>query len=209
MTVRMTITDRDHQVMKFIEDYGSITISQTQMMFYNTQNYGYDIARRRLKKLVGYGKIKVSRDMAGNENVYYTDKKLSYHDLLVLDYYAKIISLGAKKIYFKPRMYWMNNTMISDAFFIYDIGGRVFFNIVEVVRTHGIDKEKYLKLYKDGEPQKYSSAIYEKMGGPPINDFPRVILIDNVSHKKDLFIHKDINIYQLDFGLNNLSRVLM
>lgn len=209
MSLRVYITDTDQKVLNFVEQYGSITISQAQKMFYNTQKYGYDIARRRMKKLVTHNKLRVARDVQGNENVYYTEKKLSYHDLLALDYYAELVYNGAKIVYFKQRQPWMNNKCISDAYCCYVLGNKVFFNIVEVVRTHGVDKAKYLELYNLGEPQKFNSIIYEKLGGEPINEFPRLIVIDNVMHNKDLFIHENIKVHQLDFHLRDFSKIFI
>lgn len=209
MSLRIHITDNDQKVLNFVEQYGSITISQAQKMYYNTQKYGYDIARRRLKKLVNHNKLKVSRDVQGNENVYYTDKKLSYHDLLALDYYAELIYNGGEIIYFKPRQQWMGGKCISDAYCCYVLGNKVFFNIVEVVRTHGVDEAKYLELYKSREPQKFNSIIYEKLGGKPIDEFPRLIVIDNVNHRNNLFIHENVKVHQLDFYLRDFSKILV
>ncbi len=209
MAIRICITDKDKKVLRFVEEYGSITIEQTRKMFYNTQKYGYDIARRRLKKLVNHKKLKVIRDATGNENVYYTDKKLSYHDILILDYYAELIYSGANIIYFKPGKHWLGGRLISDAYCCYILGDDIFFNILEVVRTYGIDKDKYLELYKSGEPQRFNSMIYEKMGGEPINEFPRLIVVDSVTHRDGIFIHDDVKVYQLDFKLRGLSKIFV
>lgn len=209
MALRICITDKDQKVLNFVEQFGSITINQTRKMFYNTQKYGYDIARRRLKKLVTHNKLRVSRDLTGNENVYYTDKKLSYHDLLVLDYYASLIYNGSKIVYFKQKQPWLNGKIVSDAYCCYVIGNKVFFNILEVVRTHGIDKDKYMNLFKSGEPQRFNSAIYEKLGGDTINEFPRIVVVDNVIHSNNLFIHEDVKIHQLNFGMGELSKIFV
>lgn len=209
MSVRVYITDRDKKVLRFVEQYGSITISQARRMFYSTQKYGYDIARKRLKKLVDYNKLKMVRDMTGNENVYYMDRKLSYHDLLVLDYYAELIYNGADIVYFKQMKPWMGGRCISDAYCCYVIGSKMFFNIVEVVRTHGIDKDKYLELYRSEEPQRVGSIIYEKLGGSPINEFPRLIIIDSVTHRKYENMHPDIRIHQLDFKLRKITEIFL
>ena len=205
----MYITDTDQQVLRFIEQYGSMTIRQAQKMFYNTQKYGYDIARRRMKKLVNYGKIKVARDACGNENVYYMDKKLSYHDLLVLDFYTELVYNGAKIVYFKQCQSWLDRKVISDAYCCYILSNRVFFNIVEVVQTHGVDVEKYDKLYKSGEPQKFNSMIYNKLGGGDINEFPRLVIIDNIKHKEKLNTNNNIKVSQLDFNLSNFSEIFI
>lgn len=209
MSLRMYITDTDQKVLNFVEKYGSITISQAQKMFYNTQKYGYDIARRRMRKLVDNGKLRVSRDLTGNENVYYMDKKLSYHDLLVLDYYAELVNHNAKVVYFKRCKEWMGGKCISDAYACYLLNNKIFFNIVEVVQTHGIDQSKYVDLYKSNEPQKFNSMIYEKLGGKHIDKFPKLIVIDNVNHYRGIKINDNIEVIQLDFNLKNFSSVFI
>ena len=80
MSFKMYLTDKDREVLKFVETYDSITIEICRKIFYNTQKSGSEIARRRLSKLVSYNKLKVTRDNLSNQNVYYTTKKLSYVD---------------------------------------------------------------------------------------------------------------------------------
>lgn len=213
MAIRQYITDKDHQVLLFVEKYGSITISQTQKMYYNTQKYGYDIARRRLKKLVDYGKLKVARDPYGNENVYYMDKKLSYHDLLVLSYYAELKSIGAEIKCFKPKIEWLNGNLISDAYCVYEIEDNIYFDIVEVVRTHGVNKEKYYKLYKSNEAQKLNTGLCKDIYNQELTEpiFPRLIVIDNVRHSKKYQIDEapEIIIHQLDFNFTDFVKILV
>lgn len=49
------ITDRDNNIMQFIEEFGGITIYQASKIFFNAAKYGNDIARKRLKKLAEQG----------------------------------------------------------------------------------------------------------------------------------------------------------
>ena len=144
------------------------------------------------------------------QNIYYTDKKLSYHDLLSLDYYCILIQMGVNIIYFKQEPQWMNNQYFSDAYCCYAINNKVYFDIVEVVDTHRYDKEKYIDIYNSGEIQNYNNMIYKQIGGQNnINQFPRVILIDDIQHSDEyLYINDDIKVYQLDYKMSNIISIL-
>lgn len=196
--------------MQFVEEYGSITISQCYKMFYNNAKYGYDIARRRLNKLVAYGKLKVTRDNMLGQNVYYVNRKLSSHDLIVLDFYAELVRTGANIVLFKQRYPWMGGKLVSDAFVCYVFNGNLYFNIVEVVKTHSVDVDKYLELYKSGEAQRICCEIYKRLGGKEDYDgFPTLIIIDDIKHKNPIYINDKITVYQLNFNMQDFPKIFM
>lgn len=201
--MRIEITPTDQKVLNYIEMYKSITIKQCNKMFYNKQVYGSDMARKRLNKLVQYNKLKVDRDYMTNRNIYYMDKKLSFHDILVMDYFSELINAGVKMISFCREPHFMDNKIIPDAFCTYSVKrddgkSELFFNIIEVVRTNKIDLNNYKKLYDSGELQKLCRGV-----------FPRIILIDNVNHGGNLFINDDIRIIQLDFKMNEFCKIFL
>lgn len=213
MAFRMYLTDEDHKVLQFVEEFGAITINQSRNMFYNTQVKGYEIARRRIGKIVGYKKLNVYRDMDLNLNVYTMGKKMSQHGILALDYYSELVKLGCKIIYFKQEQPWLvvdkKPTYFSDAYCCYSFENKVYFDIVEVVRTKSIETQKYIDIYNSKEAHILSDEIYKQLGGEPRNLFPRLIAIDNVRHKNDLYINDDIKIMQLDFKLKNITKLLV
>jgi len=210
MSSRICITDTDNKVLNHVEEFGSITIKQCTDIFYNYQTYGYDISRKRLSKLVKYGKLKFVRDYTSNQNVYYMDKPLSYHDLLIMDFYAKLKNHGADIKQFKLNKYWLDNKLISDAFCSYSIGDSLFFNIVEVVKTHALELEKYKTLYDSFEGHKACDEVYKSVGGKTtLNTFPRIIVVDNVDHRNKYFINDDIEIIQLDFKLSEFTKIFL
>lgn len=219
MAFRMYLTDTDHKVLQFVEEMGSITILQCRNMFYKTQRYGYDIARKRLGKMVQFNKLKVDRDNVTSQNVYYMDKKLRKHDILVLDFYSHLIYSGASIVYFNPEQEWMNGKYRSDAYISYILNGKLYFNILEVVRTSGVDEEKYKNIYTSQEAQymnkeiyRQTKEVYEKENinielVDDLNSFPRLIIVDNINHKKALEIVSLIKTTQLDFSYNNFSKI--
>lgn len=211
MPLKMYINDIDNDILKFVEKFGSITIWQAYRMFYNNQIYGNVSAGKHLNKLVRYNKLKVYKDPSGKINVYYDKTKLRYHDLLAVDFYVELHRAGANLIYFKQNQQWMKSKFITDAFCCYQIGEKIMFNLIEIVRTTGIDKQKYLKLFDSGEPQEFSNYLYKKVGGEKaITDFPKLIIIDNVQHLPDsLFINKEIQVKQLDFKFENFANIFL
>lgn len=213
MAFRMYLTDTDHEVLQFVEQYGAITINQCRNMFYNIQIKGYEIARRRLGKLVSYKKLNVYRDMDLNQNVYTMGKKISQHGILALDYHSELVKLGCNMVYFKQEQPWIivdkKPMYFSDAYCCYIFEGKVYFDIVESVRTKNIEVQKYIDIYNSKEAHILSDEIYKQLGGNPKNLFPRLIVIDDVKHKNDLYVNDDIKIIQLDFKLKNISKVLI
>jgi len=210
MTMRMYLTDEDQKILQFVEDYGSITINQCQSMFYNTQYKGYEMARKHLSKIVGYGRLIVYRDDYCNKNVYHFGKKPSYHGILALDYYSELIKNGANIIYFKQEQPWMiiNNKpkYCSDAYCCFSIGKKVIFDIIEVVRTKNIEVDKYTDIYNSREAHDLCDELYRQMKGEKLDLFPHLIVIDDVQHRKDLYINDDIKIIQIDYKLTNFAK---
>lgn len=209
MTFRMHLTDEDHKILQFVEEFGSITITQCQHMYYNRQDQGYEMSRRHLSKLVSYSKLSVFREMNCNKNVYYTNKKPSYHGILVLDYYAQLIKSGVNIYYFKREQPWLNKKYFSDAYCMYSIGDKVYFDIVEVVRTKSVESEKYIEIYNSKEAHDLSNNLYNQLTGLTRDIFPHLVIIDDVRHKNDLFINENIKIIQLDFNLTNFPRLFI
>ncbi|WP_125154475.1 hypothetical protein [Clostridium rectalis] len=211
MPLRIYYTDEDHKILQFVEEYGSITIKQCQNMFYNRQDKGYEMARRHLAKLTNYGKLKMAvRDFnCGGRNVYYINKKLNFHNLLTLDYYSNLIKHGAKIVYFKQEQPWLNNKYFSDAYCCYIIGNKVIFDIIEVVRTKNIEVDKYIQIFNSNEAHDLSKYIYNQLGGENLELFPHLIVIDDVKHKKKLYINDDIKVIQLNFNLDNFTNIFI
>jgi len=205
----MYLTNQDQKILQFVEEFGSITINQCSNMFFNTQTQGYEMSRRHLKKLSNYKKIEITRDAYCNRNVYHMGKIPSYHTILILDYYTELIKNGAHIVYFKREQSWLNKSYFSDGYCCYKIGEKVIFDIIEVIRTKNIETDKYIDIYKSGEAHELCDDIYRKLGGAKRELFPHLIIIDDVRHKKDLYVNDDIKVIQLDFKLSDFSKLFM
>jgi len=204
------MTNEDHKILLYVEKFGSITINQCQSMYYNTQSGGYVMASRHLTRLVASLKLKVFREPYSKKNVYYNTKKPSYHTILIQEYYAQLIRSGVFINYFKREQSWLNNKYYSDGFCMYCLGNNVYFDAIEVIRTKGVEKKKYIEIYDSKEAHELSDELYSQIKGSSKRDlFPRLILIDNVKHKKPLFINDNVNVIQLDFNLSDFSKVFV
>jgi hypothetical protein len=148
----MFYTDEDYEILQFVEKYGFITIKECQNLYYNKQAKGYEMARKHLNKLVNYNKLFVDKKICINKNVYYANKKpASYHSVLTMDYYSELIKHGAKIIYFKTEQEWLNRKYRSEAYCCYYIGNKVFFDIVESIKTKTVEVDKYIDIYNSKE----------------------------------------------------------
>ena len=207
---RMWLTTEDREILKYVEQYGSTTIHQVQNMFYNTQLKGYQMAQKHLAKLVGYSKLYVYKERNFNSNIYYMDKKASYHTVLIMNYYSELIKNGAKIIYFKREQEWMDKKYYSDAYCVYSVAGKVCFDLLEVVRAKTVETQKYLDIFESKEAHELSQAIYSKItGGKRLEGlFPRLVVMDDIQHQKELFINKDITTIHVDFQLTNITQLL-
>jgi hypothetical protein len=209
MTCRLFLTKEDREILLFVELYGSISITQCQNMFYNRQGRGYEMSRVHLAKLVKYSKLSVFKEKFTNKNVYYMTKQPSYHGILVLDYLSNLIKNGATINYFKQEQPWMGKKYKSDAYCMYTLGDRVLFDIVEVVRTKSVEIDKYIAIFDSGEAHALNSNLYRQLSGKGITIFPRLIIIDDVQHKNEVFVNEEVKVIQLDFQLNNFTRVFL
>jgi hypothetical protein len=194
------LTERDRNIYNHIERYNFASIEQIQKIFFKEQKYSYDIARRRLNKLVSNDYLKCSRNFITNQNVYYTDtqyKRVSLHSMLLMNYYAELINCNAEIQEFEKEKEWLDGKIRSDGYCVYDFNGYRFYNLVEVNASNNkLNLEKYESLYSTGELQKAYGV------------FPTIVLIDDVSHKKEPSLER-IEVIHLDFKLNDFAKIFM
>jgi hypothetical protein len=122
-------------------------------------------------------------------------------------------------VYFNSEQEWINGKYRSDAYISYILNGKLYFNVLEVVRTSGVDEEKYKNIYTSQEAQYMNREIYRQTKeayekeninielADDLNSFPRLIIVDNINHKKGLEIGSLIKTTQLDFSYNNFSKI--
>lgn len=188
------LTNRDNNILMFIEEFGGITIYQTSKMFFNNSKYGNDLARKRLKKLAEQNILKYESDWVTNQRVYFTKKKPSSHSLVLLNLYAEIIGAGADVIEFEKE-YKIDNICRPDGFIIFSYNGKGKMAFVEVDMQNKTNLEKYQKLYE--------TQLFQKEYGT----FPEVIIL--CSNKNYDIKGYPFSIKLLDYKLTDLRKSIL
>lgn len=180
----MIIKQRDKEIMRFLEEHKAATIEMIANVFYTNNNFSYDEARRRLKKLYDNEFLHRYTSPDTEELVYCFkgEKQISPHDLYTLKFYSKLIKYGAKVNYFKKNRKWKSTGKICDGFFEITYNGADYLIILEVDFTHmtSID-DKYLTLYNNRELQEE----YKDYSVDGSEVFPKLVImtvkdVDNI-----------------------------
>lgn len=176
------MTDRDREIMQHVDKFRFITLKQAVELFMSpTSSNAHLIADKRLtviqesNHLFGTKGVKLRKGKHPytKETIYYYGNMPSYHDLQVLNVYARLSFIGLDIPYFKTQAPWMHGKYVSDAFFSYKIEGRQNVAFLEVCHTSNDAHIKgYEEIYISGELQ-------DKLVGA----FPDIVL---VGHKGPL-----------------------
>ncbi|WP_291568509.1 hypothetical protein [Clostridium sp. UBA2485] len=141
----------DSDILEFIDEFEGITIEQTKKLFFNTK-YGYDTARRRLKKLQSEGLIKVGKDYLTQKDVYYIVRKPSSHTVMIMNVYAELYSMGVEIVYFQRGFKVCDKR--SDALMIVKYKGIAKMILLEIDINNRTKDDKYQAAFKQGEIQR-------------------------------------------------------
>jgi hypothetical protein len=193
-----------------VEKFNFITIAQAKNMFYPSA-FGYDTARRRLSKLCDSKYLKCVWNDDTKEKIFMRDnynRKVSLHAMLLMNYYCKLVSSGARIEKFEREKEWADGKIRSDAFVVFKIGRNfgdekeaTIRQIVEVHVSHNHPNlERYEWLWDTQEVQR--ECNYEA------DRFPDIVLIDDINHIKP-FVFPRIRIIHLDFKLDEFTKVFL
>lgn len=188
------ITEKDIKIIEFINEYGSITIDQAYKLFFSNATYGKDIARKRLKKLNEIGMLHktVLKQGLTNELIYYKDRPVSTHKLMLLNLFANLKYYGATINEF--RLEYKVGNIRPDAFISFDYKDYTVYAFIEVVLTHQVNYKNYEELKQSGELQ-------SKLG-----TFPLLVIIANNPVKYE---GKNLKVKYLDYRLKNIVQELL
>lgn len=133
------ITDRDREIINFIDKIGFSTINHIADLFFNGNNFSYDLARRRLKKIRDNGNYLRSVYCSEINKLIYipiNSKKTSVkiHDIKLVDYLIKLKKLGCNIKEFE--MFPKFNNVVPDMFVKFEFDGYEYYQIVEIQLRH-------------------------------------------------------------------------
>lgn len=181
------LTQRDRSIIRHIEQYGFITNQQAREL-YVPRNVvkGYEAARRRLKYIIDNNitftikekPLKITTNKVTGKPVFHYKNQPSYHDIVVMDFYARLVFMGVNVLKFKKHVEWLGGTYISDAFLAYEVDGKKTIALLEVCYANQDPHiEGYEALHKTNELQK-------KFKGA----FPRIILVGHKGEIPETFL---------------------
>jgi len=141
----MSISGNDKKILKWIEQYGSITIRQAADMVYKT-TFGYDYARQRLKDLKDKYKIlKCIHDPVLDEHLYYTDKEPTAHSNAIYNFYSNLVKYKLPIIHFQKEKQFLEGKVRADGFIVWqNQNGEQIMAFIEVDIYHNTSIKKYL-----------------------------------------------------------------
>ena len=138
----------DKQILKFIEDFKSITVKQAEIMFYHNNNN----ARRRLKELEEQGVLKSYKyNKTALAYTFKEFKEISEHDTIRNDFVSQLVAQGSIINNFKLTPRCLNGMVIPDLYIEYTYQNSTYKSYVEVDLTHFTGDSKitlYNKLYQ-------------------------------------------------------------
>lgn len=194
------LTQRDKQILKFIESFGGISIYQCSKAYFSDCKHGYDLARKRLKKMYDMGLVKFYTNKLTNERIYCNDTKITPHKTYLLDVYATFLQNNCKILSFDNEPRWMvskdypNGKYRSDGLFIIEYNGKKRAYCAEIDVTHTTKMEKYEEIFHSGEWLK-------KIGG-----IPAIIVVGDVLTE----YHSDnFDSIFLDYKLNGFTEKVL
>ncbi|WP_075810070.1 hypothetical protein [Clostridium perfringens] len=156
------ITQRDYTILRHMEMFRAISLKNVAGIYfqkegYKDKNYAYKCASRRMKALENMGIVLSYINSYTQEKIYYTEKKVSPHDLFIQDFWRKLLELDFNVLEFNTKVNLMKGQLKPDAFIEAEIEGIKANYFLEVDLNHYTNKEKivrYEMFYKSDELKK-------------------------------------------------------
>lgn len=139
------LTDRDLEILEWIDKYKAISVEQARYIFFKGS---YEAARRRLSILEKDKIIKSYISRTTKQKVYYIDKKISDHDLYILDYLKELKKLNCEIVDIKLKPQYLDRLIVPDAFVKFKYSKYTFNTLLEVDFAHPTEELKLNTLYE-------------------------------------------------------------
>lgn len=146
----------DKQILKFVEDFKSITVKQAEIMFYKNNNN----ARRRLKELEEQGILKSYKyNKTALAYTFKEFKEISEHDTIRNDFVSQLVSQGSRINNFKICPRPLNGMVVPDLYIEYTYKDNIYKSYVEVDLTHFTGDSKITLYNKLKEKEDFNLFI--------------------------------------------------
>jgi len=196
------LTQRDREIISFIDNIGWATINNISDMFFSQNKFSYDLARKRLKKIKEIGDyIKCFVNSETTETIYVpynsSKKKVSIHDVMVLNYVCKLKLLGCKieKTEIEP----MFNNIKPDALVQFTFNGYRFYQLIEMqIRHNLIDLDRY-----------NNQGVIESILNQTNNTIPKLVIIQDTKINYADNNPTQLDIIQMDTSIEDIAKVIM
>lgn len=195
------ITDRDRDIINFIYNVGFASISNIHYTFFMHCKYGYDIARKRLKKIYDNGNyLRKFMNVETNEIVYIpTDSKLrsiSIHNMKCLDYICKLKQLGCEIIDMELEPVFVN--IKPDAYISFKFDGYMYFQLLEVELRHNfVDMERF-------KGEEVVESILERTNGVA----PTIVIVQDTNVDYTKKNTSEFDIVQMKSKMTDIAKTL-
>ena len=196
------LTPRDREIINFIDKIGYATIGNIADMYFGQNKFSYDLARKRLKKIKEMGDyIKSFQNQETKETIYVpynsNKKKVSIHDVMVLNYACKLKLLGCNidNIELEP----IFENVKPDALIQFKFNGYRFHQLIEMqIRHNLIDLDRYNK-----------QGVMERIMSKTNETVPKLIIIQDTKINYADNNNTCMDIVQMDTNMEDIAKVIM
>lgn len=191
------ITDRDREIINFIDEIGFATINHIADLFFNCNNFAYDLARRRLKKIKENGNYLRSVYCSEINKLIYTpyDSKktnIKIHDIKLIDYLIKLKKLGCdvKEFELFPKF----NNIVPDMYLKFVFDGYEYYQLVEIqLRRDNVNLDRF--MIEDN-----IKSILTRCN----NTLPTIVIVQDSRY---IYENSYYDIIKLNTNLNDIGKV--
>jgi len=196
------LTERDREIISFIDKIGYATIQNIADLFFSQNRFSYDLSRKRLKKIKEMGNyVRSFQNSETTETVYVpfesNKKKVSIHDIMVLNYICKLNLLGCniECTEIEP----IFNNIKPDALVKFTFDNFQYAQLIEMqIRHNLVDLDRY-------NNQNVMNAILDKTD----NIIPKLIIIQDTKINYAENNPTLMDIIQMDTSLGDIPKTLM
>lgn len=191
------ITDRDREIINFIDKIGFATINHIADLFFNCNTFAYDLARRRLKKIKENGNYLRSVYCSEINKLIYTpydSKKINIkiHDIKLIDYLIKLKKLGCdiKEFELFPHF----NNIVPDMYLKFVFDGYEYYQLIEVQLRHdNVNLDRF--MVEDN-----IKSILTRCN----NTLPTIVIVQDSRY---IYENSYYDIIKLNTNLNDIGKV--